>query len=207
MAETTTYELPKLPYEIDALAPVLSAELLDLHYNKHHKSYVTKANELLETLSELPGEADPSALLRALSFNVSGHALHSLFWQSMTPTSTKPSDLCKNEISRAFGSEDNLKARLSAAVTKLSGSGWGALVWEPISKRLAVTQLHDHQGDVIVGATPLLVIDGWEHAYYLDYHADREAWSKKFFEVADWAGVSRRLEIAMQTTMSLTAAA
>jgi superoxide dismutase, Fe-Mn family len=204
---TTTYSLPTLPYELDALAPVLSAELLDLHYNKHHNTYVKKANELVDSLASLPADADPSALLRALSFNVSGHALHSLFWQSMSPGSTKPTEALKAEITRSFGSEEILQARLTAAVAKLSGSGWGALVWEPIAKRLAVVQLHDHQSDFIVGATPLLVIDGWEHAYYLDYHADREAWAKKFLEVADWAGASKRYSALTQTTPKAAAAA
>ncbi len=204
---TTTYSLPSLPYELDALAPVLSAELLDLHYNKHHNAYVKKANELVDTLSSLAADADPSALLRALSFNVSGHALHSLFWESMSPASTKPSEALKAEITRSFGSEELLQSRLTAAVSKLAGSGWGALVWEPMAKRLAVVQLHDHQSDFIVGSTPLLVIDGWEHAYYLDYRSDREAWAKKFFEVADWASASKRFSALSQSTSKSAAAA
>lgn len=194
MTMTATYSLPELAYELDSLSPVLSAELLDLHYNKHHSSYIKKANEITEALSALPPETDPSALLRGLSFNVSGHALHSLFWRSMTPGSTKPSDSLKAEITKSFGSEAVLKSRLTGAVAKLAGSGWGALVWEPIAQQLQVVQLHDHQSDFIVGATPLLVIDGWEHAYYLDYKSDRETWAKKFFEVADWASASERFE-------------
>ena len=187
-----TYSLPSLPYELDALAPVLSAELMDLHYNKHHNTYVKKANEVTDSLASLPEDADPSALLRALSFNVSGHVLHSLFWKSMSPGATSPSEALDAEITKSFGSIGALQARMSSAVSKLAGSGWAALVWEPVGERLAVVQLHDHQSDFIVGATPLLAIDGWEHAFYLDYRSDRETWSKKFFEVADWAGASER---------------
>ncbi len=194
MTITATYSLPELAYELDSLSPVLSAPLLDLHYNKHHGAYVKKANEITDALFALAPDADPSALLRGLSFNVSGHALHSLFWSSMTPGSTKPSDALKTAITKSFGSEEVLKARLIGAVAKLAGSGWGALVWEPIAQQLQVVQLHDHQSDFIVGATPLLVIDGWEHAYYLDYKSDRETWAKKFFEVADWASASARFE-------------
>ena len=203
----TAYSLPTLPYGLDALEPVLSAGLMDLHYNKHHSSYVKKANELVGSLAALPPDADASPLLRSLSFNVSGHVLHSLFWQSMSPTSTKASDALKNEIDRCFGSEANLRSRLSSAVGKLSGSGWAALVWEPLARRLAVVQIHDHQNEYIVGSTPLLVIDGWEHAYYLDYQSDRETWGRKFLEVADWASASNRFETLSPSTAKSTAVA
>ncbi len=201
------YSLPTLPYELDALEPVLSAGLMDLHYNKHHSSYVKKANGLIGSLAALPPDADASPLLRSLSFNVSGHALHSLFWQSMTPTSTTASHALKGEIDRCFGSEENLHSRLSSAIGKLSGSGWAALVWEPIAKRLVVVQIHDHQNEYIVGSTPLLVIDGWEHAYYLDYQSDRETWGKKFLEVADWASASKRFETLSPSSTKSTAVA
>jgi superoxide dismutase, Fe-Mn family len=192
-AASAPYTLPVLPYALDALAPIVSAELMDLHVNKHHASYVKKANELVEQLVVMPVE-DPTPLLRALSFHISAHVLHSLFWKSMTPAPTAPSEALSAEINRAFGSAAALRGHLSAAVAKLAGSGWAALVWEPIAGRLVVTQIHDHQHDVIIGATPLLVIDGWEHAYYLDYHSDREGWGRKFFELADWANASSIFE-------------
>ena len=190
------YSLPSLPYALDALAPVLSAGLMDLHYNKHHAAYVKKANELVEKLASLPDDEDPSPLLRALSFNLSGHYLHSLFWQSMSPSPTAASEKLQSEIVRAFGSEKALQSHMRSVIAKLSGSGWAALLWEPLGQRLVISQLHDHQGDCIVGSVPLLVIDGWEHAYYLDYKSDRETWGNKFFEVADWAGASQRFESA-----------
>lgn len=118
----------------------------------------------------------------------------------MTPGSTKPSSALKSAITKSFGSEKTLQDRLTGAGAKLAGSGWGALVWEPIAQQLQVVQLHDHQNDFIVGATPLLVIDGWEHAYYLDYRSDRQTWANKFFEVADWASTSARFEALTDTS-------
>jgi superoxide dismutase, Fe-Mn family len=190
------YVLPELDYELDALEPVVSSEIMDLHLNTHHAAYVKAANTALEKLDALAADEDPSPLLRALSFNVGGHALHSLFWTSMSPTGGKPSSVLADEITRSFGSMDVLKARMTATLAKLAGSGWAALCWEPIARRLLVSQIHDHQSEMIAGASPLLVLDGWEHAYYLDYKANRAGWAEKFFDVADWDHASARFEAA-----------
>jgi superoxide dismutase, Fe-Mn family len=195
--QSIPYSLPELAYELDALEPVVSSEIMDLHYNKHHATYVKAANTALEQMDALAADEDPSALLRSLSFNVGGHALHSLFWSSMSPAAGPPSSVLGNEISRSFGSMDVLKARMTQTLAKLSGSGWAALCWEPVARRLVVSQIHDHQSEMIAGAFPLLVIDGWEHAYYLDYKSDRAGWAEKFFEVADWEHASARfVEVA-----------
>lgn len=186
------YALPELAYELDALEPVVSSEIMELHYNTHHAAYVKAANAALGKLDALAADEDPSALLRALSFNVGGHVLHSLFWMSMSPKGGKPSSVLADEITRSFGSMDVLKSRMSQTLAKLAGSGWAALCWEPVARRLIVSQIHDHQSEMIAGASPLLVIDGWEHAYYLDYKADRAAWAEKFFDVADWDSASAR---------------
>jgi superoxide dismutase, Fe-Mn family len=194
MTNTTPYTLPDLPYALDALQPVISARIMELHHGTHHAAYVKKANELSDQIEALDPTADPSALVRSLAFNVSGHALHSLFWQCMTPNGGgAPSAEVTHDLGQFFGSVDTLKAHMTGAIEKLSGSGWAALVWEPVGRRLVVTQIHDHQHDQIAGAVPVLVIDGWEHAYYLQYEAAKAKWAAAFWDVIDWKSVGRRI--------------
>ncbi len=201
MMTNSPYELPSLAYGLDALSPVIPEEIMTLHHGTHHRAYVKTANETLEKLSELPPTVDPSPLLRALSFNVSGHALHSLFWNSMTPNgSGAPSAALSTLIGSSFGSVDNLIGRMTVTVEKLSGSGWAALVWEPMAGRLLVTQIHDHQHDQIAGTTPVMVIDGWEHAYYPKYGADKAKWAKAFWDIADWDSVEAKIEALAPTS-------
>jgi len=197
------YQLPELPYATDSLQPVISARIMDLHHGTHHKAYVTAANELSTKLSVLDPTEDPSALLRALSFNVSGHVLHSLFWQCMTPGgSGAPPAALSDEITKSFGSLETLKARMTTTVAKLQGSGWAALVWEPVRQGLAVVQIHDHQHDQMVGATPILVIDAWEHAYYLQYEAAKAKWAEAFWDLVDWKSTDQRLSTLRQSSLS-----
>jgi superoxide dismutase, Fe-Mn family len=202
MTMKPAYTLPTLPYELDALTPVISEQIMTLHHGTHHQAYVKGANETLEKLSELLPDADPAPLSRALSFNVGGHVLHSLFWNSMTPKgSGTPSLSLTTRIEASFGSVENLISRMTLTVEKLSGSGWAALVWEPVSGKLMVTQIHDHQHDQITGATPVMVIDGWEHAYYLQYEAAKAKWAKAFWEVANWGGLEARIEALAAVTV------
>ena len=186
------YTLPDLPYDEGALAPHLSGELMSLHHGKHHAAYVKGANE---TLDKLAG-ADASqiaALDRALAFNVSGHVLHSTFWLSMTPAGGgEPDGELLDAIKESFGSFATFREQFTAALTTVQGSGWAALVWEPVAQRLLVSQLHDHQSNTLVGSTPVLLADAWEHAYYLDYRNDKQAWGKAFFALADWRSAQER---------------
>jgi superoxide dismutase, Fe-Mn family len=191
-SKVISYTLPDLPYAYDAMSPVLSEQAMHLHHDKHHASYVKGANETLEQLAALDEGENPSPLLKRLAFNVGGHVLHSLYWTSISPTSTKPTPALTAAINASFGSVGTVSALLSGAIANLAGSGWAALVWEPVGGRLVVTQLHDHQGDVIAGSAPILAFDGWEHAYYLDYQADRAKWSTAIVEVANWSTASQR---------------
>jgi Fe-Mn family superoxide dismutase len=186
------YTLPDLPYDVGALAPHLSAELLGLHHGKHHAAYVKGANETLEKLATAEA-AQITGLDRALAFNVSGHVLHSMFWTSMSPDGGgRPDGELAAAIDDSFGSYDTFAAQFGAALTTVQGSGWAALVWEPLAQRLLVTQLHDHQSNTLVGSTPVLLADAWEHAYYLDYRNDKQAWSAAFFALADWRSAAER---------------
>lgn len=192
--------LADLPYDYDALAPVVIPRIMELHHGTHHRAYVTNANTLVDRVASLPAGEDPSALLRALSFNVSGHVLHELFWASMSPSTSVPGSLLAGELTRAFGSVDHAKDVLTASVAKLAGSGWGVLSWEPVAQRLVASQVHDHQHDSIVGSVPILAIDGWEHAYYLQSESDRAGWAKAFWGICNWAGAEDRLNMAMAAT-------
>ena len=198
MTTPTPYSLPELPYCESALEPVVSGEIMELHHGTHHANYVKAANDAVAKLDALAADEDPSALLRALAFNLSGHVLHSLFWTSMSPHATQISPALDEAIVVAFGSVSSLRARMTSTLAHLSGSGWAVLAWEPVARRLLVSSVHDHQGEVVQGATPLLVIDGWEHAYYLDYKANRAKWAEQFFDIADWSSASDRLEAAAQ---------
>lgn len=191
------YVLPDLAYDYSDLAPAISAEQLELHHAKHHAAYVKKANELIDQLAgadagSLPGVA------RAFAFNLSGHVLHSLFWESLTPGGTEPDGAFDEAITRSFGSVDAMTAQLGDAVTSLMGSGWAALTWEPIARRLLVAQLRDHQDNMPAGGVPLLVIDGWEHAFYVDHRNDKAAWVASVTSVLDLAAASRRFDLVME---------
>jgi superoxide dismutase, Fe-Mn family len=192
----STYTLPELPYDFAALEPHYSARVLELHHGKHHAAYVKGANTTLEQLAEVREKGDFAAinqLQKNLAFHLSGHVLHSLFWKNMTPAGGGPPD---GELSAAirefFGSFDGFKEQLTEAAMNIQGSGWGALAWEPLGKRLVVEQVYDHQGNIGSGTLPLLVLDMWEHAYYLQYQTSKGDWIKAFWQIVNWPDAARR---------------
>ena len=194
---TSTYQLPDLPYDYSALKPAISPKLLELHHSKHHAAYVKGANETLDKLASARDGDDftqTGALSKALAFHVSGHVLHSLFWTCMSPDGQAPSGGLQQAIDADFGSLDKLKKQMNAAIAQLQGSGWAALAWEPVAKKLIVEQVYDHQSNVAENSDLVLVIDGWEHAFYLDYLNDKAAWTEAFWEVADWKSANTRFE-------------
>lgn len=197
MTEVIHYELPELGYKLDALEPAYSSELLELHYTKHHQAYVDGANQTRTDLSEARENQDfgkLNQLQKNLAFNVSGHILHSIFWRNMAPGEggTIP-DKLNGEIQKTFGSLDALRSQFLAAGTSIQGSGWAALTWEPISRSLMVEQVHDHQGNIGNGTLPLLVMDMWEHAFYLQYRNEKKRWAKAFWDLINWHDVEARL--------------
>jgi Fe-Mn family superoxide dismutase len=190
------YALPDLPYDVAALEPHLSAEVLELHHGKHHAAYVDGANEALEKLAAARAADTFDAIVgleKALAFNVSGHVLHSLYWANMTPDGPqRPDGELAAAVDEFFGSYDALEAQLTAVATTVQGSGWAVLAWEPHGQRLVVEQVHDHQGNIANAADPLLVIDAWEHAYYLQYRNVKADYVDAFWQVADWRAVADR---------------
>jgi Fe-Mn family superoxide dismutase len=193
---TDTYTLPELPYATSALEPHYSAEVLALHHDKHHAAYVTGANQTIDRLAAARASEEFDAIVglqKALAFHVSGHVLHSLFWKNMAPDGGgRPEGELAAAIDDAFGSFDALRSQLTAATTSVQGSGWGALAWEPLGGRLIVEQVYDHQGNVGNGAGPLLVIDAWEHAYYLQYRNVKADYVEAFWKLVNWPDVAER---------------
>ncbi|MFO7277152.1 MAG: superoxide dismutase [Pseudomonadota bacterium] len=192
----TRYVLPDLPYDYGALEPHISGKILELHHGKHHRAYVDGANKVLEQLQEARQKGDfthIAALERQLAFNVSGHVLHSIFWQNMKPNGGgKPKGELAEAIDRDFGSFDAFKQQLTKAAGTIMGSGWAALVWDPLSQSLTTVQIHDHQSQTIQGSVPLLVIDAWEHAYYLQYHNEKLKFFDAVWNVWNWDDVAQR---------------
>ena len=193
-----TYALPDLLYATDALEPTISSRIMELHHGTHHGAYVKGANELNDKLLALPIGDDPSALNRSLAFNLSGHRLHSLFWTSMSPSGGgTPDGPLAEAIKSSFGDTKTLIDRMTMTIEKLAGSGWAALSWDNLGQRLVVSQIHDHQHDHAAGLTPVLVIDGWEHAYYLQYEAAKAKWAAAFWDIVDWNSTGARLTTVM----------
>lgn len=192
------YSLPELPYDYSALEPHISARLLELHHGKHHAAYVKGANTTLEKLAEARAADDFDSinqLQKNLAFHVSGHILHSVFWTNMGPDGGgKPEGDLAAAIDDSLGSFEGFRQQLTQAALNVQGSGWGALAWEPMAQRLVVEQVYDHQGNIGNGTVPMLVLDMWEHAYYLDYQNQKGDWVDAFWQVVKWEDVARRFE-------------
>ncbi|HYB99909.1 MAG TPA: superoxide dismutase [Candidatus Limnocylindrales bacterium] len=190
------YSLPELPYDYSALEPHYSARLLELHHSKHHAAYVDGANTTLEKLEAAREKKDFSAinqLQKNLAFHLSGHVLHSLFWNNMSPHGGgMPDGELDACIRESFGSVEALQAQMTEAALNVQGSGWGALAWEPVGKSLVVEQIYDHQGNIGNGTVPLLVLDMWEHAYYLQYQNVKAEWVKAFWRIVNWQDAAQR---------------
>jgi superoxide dismutase, Fe-Mn family len=203
----SSYSLPSLPYKLNALEPHLSGELLELHHSKHHAAYVKGANDAIDKLAEARRSDEYvhiGQLEKSLAFNLSGHVLHSMLWKNMSPSGGgTPSGSLAKAIERDFGSFDAFKAQLTSAASTIQGSGWGSLSWEPLGKRLVVEQVFDHQGNVGNGTLPILVIDMWEHAYYLQYQNRKNEWLEGFWDLVDWTDVAARFEKVRRTDLGL----
>jgi len=194
------YELPPLEYDYAALEPHYSARVLELHHDKHHKAYVDGVNTTLEKLAGARESGDLSAIVgleKTLAFNLSGHVLHTLFWKNLSPTGgDQPTGELAAAIDEFFGDFAKFRKHLTQATSTVQGSGWGALSWEPLGERLYIEQIYDHQGNVGQGGLPLLVIDAWEHAYYLQYENRRADYVEAIWNVLDWSDVAARFERA-----------
>ena len=195
-----TYSLPDLPYDYAALEPAITGEILELHHAKHHAAYVKGANDTLEKLDEARDKDQLGGLVgleKTLAFNLSGHVLHTIFWDNLSPDGgDRPDGELGSAIDEHFGSFEAFKKQLTQATATVQGSGWGVLGWEPLGQRLVVQQVYDHHGNVGMGSTPLLVFDAWEHAYYLQYKNVRPDYVQKLWDLVNWNDVAARLAAA-----------
>ena len=191
------YELPDLPYAYDALEPHISAEIMELHHDKHHANYVKGANAALEALeAERNGDADADkirALSKNLAFNLGGHTNHSIFWKNMAPNAGgKPTGAIAEAIDRDFGSFEGFKKQFSAVANGLQGSGWAVAGYDHIADRLIIQQMTDQQGNISVDFTPVLMLDMWEHAFYLQYKNVKADYIEAWWNVVNWDDVNER---------------
>jgi Fe-Mn family superoxide dismutase len=205
------YTLPDLPYDYSALEPHISGKIMELHHAKHHAAYVKAANTALEQLDETRKKEDftrLAALERALAFNLSGHILHSIFWKNMTPRGGgAPTGHLAAAIKKDFGGLQRFRKQLTEVAATIMGSGWGALVWEPIGKRLLITQIYDHQSNLAQAGVPLMVIDAWEHAYYLQYENRKGEFFEAVWGLWNWRDIAARYDSARSINLNIPRAA
>ena len=193
------YQLPKLPYAYISLEPYISEKQLTIHHQKHHQGYVNGANAILEKLEKSRKEdsgLDLKAIAKELSFNVGGHVLHSLFWKNMAPAKKgggEPSGVLAKTLKSEFGSIKRFKQEFSQAASAVEGSGWGALAYCQQTKRPLIMQIEKHNVNVYPSFRLLLVLDVWEHAYYLDYQNERGKFVDAFWNIINWKEVNKRL--------------
>lgn len=201
------YTLPELPYDYSALEPHISATIMELHHSKHHQTYVNGANTTLDLLAEAREKGDfanINRLQKDLAFNLGGHTNHSIFWTNLSPNGgDKPTGDLEAAIDDQFGSFDAFRAQFTAAALGVQGSGWAGLFWDSIGENLLIQQFFDQQGQIVAGTVPLLLLDVWEHAYYLDYKNVRADYVKAFWNIANWADAQERFAAAREKTAGL----
>ncbi|MEY3326147.1 MAG: hypothetical protein RLZZ212_355 [Actinomycetota bacterium] len=201
-----TYKLPELTYDYSALEPHISARIMELHHSKHHQAYVTGANAALEAMAEARANNNFGTLPKLqkdLAFNLGGHVNHSIFWQNLSPEGGEVSGNLSAAIDEFFGSFDGFKNHFSAAAVGIQGSGWAYLAWDALGNRLVIGQLYDQQGNIAMGNIPLLMLDMWEHAFYLDYQNVKADYVKAFWNIVNWADVAKRFDSVKASSRSL----
>lgn len=203
----TKYTLPELDYDYAALEPSISARIMELHHSKHHAAYVAGANTALEQLADARDKNDftwVNKLQKDLAFHLSGHINHSIFWKNLAPTnSDRPDGDLAAAIKEFFGTFEAFQAHFNATAMGIQGSGWAFLAWDSVGERLIIEQLYDQQSNIATGSIPLLMLDMWEHAFYLDYQNVKGDYVKAFWSIINWADVGSRFDSARTQTKHL----
>ncbi|GAB3796771.1 superoxide dismutase [Humibacter antri] len=201
------YTLPDLPYDYSALEPNISGRIMELHHDKHHKAYVDGANTALAKLAEARDTDDLTninKLEKDLAFNLAGNVNHTVFWTNLSPDGgDKPAGELGAAIDDFFGSFDKFRAHFTASALGIQGSGWSILAWDSLGQKLIIEQLYDHQGNLATATVPLLMLDMWEHAFYLDYQNVKADYVKAFWNITNWADVQGRFTRAREKTSGL----
>jgi len=193
------YVLPKLPYDYAALKPYMSEEQLRIHYERHHQGYVNGANAIFQRIDKARKEGidiDIKATMKELSWNVGGHLLHSLFWGNLAPAGKgggMPGGALADAISKEFGDFGRFKREFTQAASGVEGSGWAALTLDKLSGRPLVMQIEKHNTNVYPTLSILMVLDVFEHAYYIDYKNDRGKFIEAFWNIVNWDEANKRL--------------
>ncbi|AZQ76354.1 MULTISPECIES: superoxide dismutase [Flaviflexus] len=199
------YTLPELDYDYAALEPHISGKIMELHHSKHHNTYVTGANSALEAIAAAQESGDFASLnlaQRNLTFNLGGHINHSIFWKNLSPNGGgEPEGELMEAIKDAFGSFDTFVKQFTAVATGIQGSGWSVLAYDSVAGKLTTFQLYDQANNVPVGTLPILMLDMWEHAFYLDYLNVKADYVKAFWNLVNWQDVASRLEDAKKTVI------
>ena len=199
------YSLPELSYDYAALEPWISGQIMELHHSKHHANYVGGANTALEKMAEARESGDfgtVNLLQKNLAFNLGGHVNHSVFWKNLSPDGgDKPEGEIGAAIDDQFGSFDAFRGHFNAAALGIQGSGWAILAWDALGQRLIIEQLFDQQANIAIGTQPLLMLDMWEHAFYLQYKNVKADYVKAFWNVVNWADVQERFTEARKTRL------
>jgi superoxide dismutase, Fe-Mn family len=210
METDNAYVLPKLPYDYNGLEPYISEQQLTIHHDKHHLAYVNGANAAFKKLDEArksKAEIDIKAMLKELSFNIGGHQLHSIFWPTLAPAGRggggEPTGKLADAINKEFGSFAQFKAEFSKAAASTEGSGWAALAIDVKTKQLAIMQIEKHNVNVYTGFYIVMVLDVWEHAYYLDYKNERPKFVEAFWNIVNWERINQRFEEALDSTFAV----
>jgi len=204
LEEAKFYVLQKLPYDYKDLAPYMSEEQLRIHHSKHHQAYVNGANTILQKLNKARKEGtelDVKSTLKELSWNIGGHLLHSLFWDNLAPAGKgggKPGGVLGDAIEREFGSFERFKKEFTQAAVTVEGSGWAALTFCRQTNRPIIMQIEKHNTNVYPMFRILMVLDVFEHAYYIDYKNERGKFVDAFWNIVNWDEVNKRLEEAMK---------
>jgi superoxide dismutase, Fe-Mn family len=203
----STYTLPDLPYDYGALEPHISGEIMELHHGKHHQTYVNGLNSALDQLAEARANGSFGAvggLEKTLAFNLGGHVNHSAFWTNLSPDGGgEPHGELAAALDDAFGSFDAFRSHFQANALAIQGSGWSILGWDSLGQRPLVFQLYDQQGNVPLGVVPLVLLDMWEHAFYLQYRNVKPDYVNAWWNVVSWSDAAARFENARAQTPGL----
>ena len=203
------YELPDLPYDYNALAPHISGQIMELHHDKHHATYVKGLNDTLDKLAEARDKGDFGSIVgleKTLAFNLGGHVNHSIFWKNLSPDGgDKPDGELGAAVDEFFGSFDKFRAHFEANATAIQGSGGSMLVWDTLGQRLNIVQLYDQQSNLPLAQIPIVLLDMWEHAFYLQYKNVKGDYAKAWWNVVNWADAQDRFSAARAQTAGLIA--
>ncbi len=192
------YKLPELDYQYNSLEPFISEKVLKIHHTKHHQGYVDNSNKILKKLEESRNKnesIDLKSNLKSLSFNIGGHILHSIFWKTISSNSSEePKEELMEKIKKDFGSFSRFKEEFSNTANSVEGSGWAALTYCEETDKLILMQIEKHNVNIYPGLKILMVLDLWEHAYYLDYQNKRNEFVEAFWKIVNWKEVEKRLK-------------